>query len=112
MVWLSLSIPVMALVVVALMSGGRLKPVDARLLLEGVAIAATAITSGIAAFSSIVPGRSRTLLLLPLVPLLLWLVLLGEGCAQDWIRMGEAGLHVRSDPDCALAALLIAPVPA
>jgi hypothetical protein len=83
-----------------------------RIVLEESAILATAVTAAIAAFSSIVPGRDRRIALLPLIPLVIWLATLGQGCLSDWQASGAAGLKVRPDWDCALAALTLTMLPA
>jgi hypothetical protein len=93
-------------------SGGSTGTLDARFVLEEFAIFATAVTAAIAALSSVVPGRDWRLALLPLLPLAIWLATLGQGCAQDWLRLGADGLTLRADWDCGLAALLIGVVPA
>jgi hypothetical protein len=80
--------------------------------LELAAILATAFTAAIAAFSSVVPGRDRRFLLLPLIPLSVWFAKLGQGCLHDWQVLGIAGLQVRADWDCALPAVVVSALPA
>ncbi len=46
----------------------------------------TAILAAHAAFAAVVPGRSRWLLLAPLLPLAVWLASLGQGCIDEWLR--------------------------
>jgi hypothetical protein len=112
--WLVASLAYVGVVVAAclLAGGGVPGSIEPRLVLELAAILATAIVAAIAAFSSVVPGRDRRFLLLPLVPLGLWLATLGHGCLQDWQALGGAGLQVRADWDCALPALILSVLPA
>jgi hypothetical protein len=112
--WLGASLGYVAVVAAAcvLASGGLPGSIGPRLVLELSAILATAATAAIAAFSSVVPGRDRRFLLLPLVPLGIWLATLGQGCLHDWQAFGSAGLQVRADWDCALPALILSILPA
>lgn len=85
---------------------------DWRFVIEEVAALVTAITAVVAAFSSVVPGQNRKLLLVPLAPLAVWLATLGEGCLNDWLRLGSAGLKLRFDWECIRPAAIIGIVPA
>ena len=85
---------------------------DPQFVIEELAAIVTAVTAAIAAFGSIVPGYNRKLLLIPLVPLAIWLTTIGEGCLHDWIRFGSIGLELRVDWECMPAAAVIAIVPA
>jgi hypothetical protein len=112
--WLAASLVYAGIVLAACLyaSGSLPRSIDARLVLELAAILATATTAAIAAFSSVVPGRHRRFLLLPLIPLGVWLAMLGQGCLQDRHAFGAAGLEVRPDWDCALPALILSVLPA
>ncbi len=79
---------------------------------EEVATLLTAITAVMAAFCSVVPGYDRRILLLPLLPLAIWLLSLGGGCINDWVRLGARGLELRPDWACLPPASLIGIVPA
>jgi hypothetical protein len=114
LMWLGLALPYVAAVVWA-----HLVQLDApqvladwRFLIEQAATFATAFTAAIAAFASIVPGYDRRWLLLPLGPLAFWLISVGHGCIQDWVRLGPSGLALHPDWDCLPSALLIGIVPA
>ena len=110
--WLLVSLSyVAAVVAVSLFGSVSLVSIDLRLVVEQVAILATAITAAIAAFSLTVPGRDCRIAFVPLVPLAIWLSSLGEGCVSDWLRLGADGLKLRADWDCALAALNLSIVP-
>jgi len=85
---------------------------DTRFLIEQAATFLTAITAAVAAFRSIVPGFDRRILLLPVVPLLVWLGSVGQSCLDDWLRLGPAGLQIRPDWDCLPMASVIGIVPA
>src|SRR5262245_53446558 len=113
LLWLALALPYVAIVVWSHLT--RLDAqmlADWRFLVEQAATFATALTAAIAAFASIVPGYNRRWLLLPLGPLALWLISVGHGCIQDWLRLGLGGLALRPDWDCLPAALIIGIVPA
>jgi hypothetical protein len=56
---------------------------DSRFVWEQVSALLTALTAAAAAFATVVPGSSRRLVWLPLVPLAAWLVSVGQRCAQD-----------------------------
>jgi len=84
---------------------------DARFVIEQVAVLATAVSAAVAAFWSVVPGHDRRVLLLPLPPLAIWLATLGNGCVNDWLRLGRAALELRVDSDCLPAAVAVGIVP-
>jgi hypothetical protein len=112
--WLVASLVYVSIVVAAYLwaSGGLPVSMEPRLVLESAAILATAVTAAIAAFSSVVPGRDRRFLLLPLIPLSLWFATLGHNCLQDWRVLGVAGLQVQADWDCVVPAFIISVLPA
>ncbi|MGH8218878.1 MAG: NrsF family protein [Steroidobacteraceae bacterium] len=85
---------------------------DPAFIVEQLAALATGITAGLAAFGSVVPGFDRRLLLLPLLPLAVWLASVGTGCVTSWIRLGPAGLTVTPDWACVPAIALIGLAPA
>ena len=112
--WLAASLLYVSIVVAAYLwaAGGTPASIEPRLVLELATILATAVTAAIAAFSSVVPGRDRRFLLLPLIPFSVWLATLGQSCLQDWQMLGMAGLQVRADWDCAVPALIVSALPA
>jgi hypothetical protein len=112
--WLLLAVPAVAAVAV-LMSprpdlGARLGEV--RFAVEFAAALATAILAAFAAFALTVPGRSRTIALLPLLPLGVWLVSVGQSCISEWAALGPAALDIRVDWDCLRAAIPAGAAPA
>jgi hypothetical protein len=83
-----------------------------RFVVEQGAALLTAVTAAYAAFVSLVPGRDRRVLWLPVLPLAVWLASIGQGCLEDWVRFGVGALRVRPDTDCFLPMLVIGIVPA
>lgn len=105
---LTFAVPVMAFHLVDAEARG---PFDLRLAIEETAILLTALCAAVAAFSSVVPGRDWRTRLLPLPPLIAWLASLGESCVRDWHSIGGGALQLRSDWDCAIAAIVLGIVP-
>jgi hypothetical protein len=114
LLWLAVSLPFVAAIVVLMPEKVNLAQaiVDEQFLVEEFAILATALAAAVAAFCSVIPGYDRRIVMLPLVPLAVWLASLGQGCVQDWIRSGASGLQLRPDWECLLPAVLIGIVPA
>ena len=117
-VWFAISLPYVV-VVVFTHSMPASMPIDLsqmlhdrQFIIEQIATLLTAITAVMAAFCSVVPGYDRRILLVPLLPLVIWLLSLGEGCVNDWIRLGARGLALRPDWNCLPPAALIGIVPA
>lgn len=106
--WFALGLPLVLAVV--WMHGADEKAgmaaADVRMVIEGIAIVATAVTAAIAAFASATPGASRRWLWLPLVPLAVWIATVGQGCVADYQAMGAAAFALRVDSDCFVPAAL------
>jgi len=113
-IWLALSIPYMALVVfvVSPRSDLMVKLSDLRYVIEQFAALATGITAAVAAFAATIPGYNRKILLLPALPVALWLGSLGQGCIQTWMQFGVDGLTLRPDWFCFPAIVLVGMIPA
>jgi hypothetical protein len=113
-VWLALSVPYMAIVVLMMSPRADLaaKMSNSRFVIEQLAALATAIAAATAAFATTMPGYTRRIILLPLVPLAVWLGSLGSGCVQDWIQRGTQGLSLQPDWICFPATIMIGAVPA
>lgn len=113
LLWLALSLPPVFLVVWWHGLGGKagMAAADPRLVVEGIAILATAVSAAVCAFASEVPGVSRKWLWLPLAPLAVWLASVGQGCADDYFRLGAAAFTLRADTDCFLPSVLAGIVP-
>lgn len=111
--WLAIAIPYVAVIVMMMSPRDDLavKFADPRFLLEQVAAICTAIGAAVAAFQSIVPGYNRRFLVLPLVPLAIWLASVGQGCVQAWLR-GDAASSFTSDFICIPAIALVGTLPA
>jgi hypothetical protein len=114
LLWLALALPCVVAVAWAMTPAGDLvsKAADTRFRIEEAAALATAVTAALAAFAMTIPGQSRSICLLPAVPLAIWLASLGQGCLRDWIELGPEGARLRVDWDCLRPALVIGIVPA
>lgn len=112
--WLAIAVPYLALIVVMMSPRPDLatKFAESRFLIEQLAALATAVTSAIAAFAATVPGYNRKVLFLPVIPLAVWLGVLGQGCISAWLHLGPAGLSLQSDWICLPAIALAGAVPA
>jgi hypothetical protein len=112
--WLALSLPYIAAIVVVYEWAGFHSGLafDTRLVIEELAMLATAVTAAIAAFCCIVPGRDRRIALLPLLPLSVWLASMGETCLDQWDRYGPAGMSLRTGWECLPPSILIGILPA
>jgi len=101
-IWLAVSLPWVAAVVYVM--GIRpdlgVQMSDGHWLFEQSAALLTALMAAMAAFCAGVPGRPKWEHYLPLLPLAMWLAALGQGCVQDWLSLGSAGLVVRPDWQC------------
>lgn len=111
--WFAIAIPYVAVIVMMMVPRDdlALKFTDLRFLLEQIAALCTAIGAAVAAFQSIIPGYNRRFLLLPLVPLSIWLASLGQGCVETWWR-GDALLSFTSDFLCIPTIALVGTLPA
>ena len=111
--WLAIAVPYVAVIVMMMAPRDdlALKFTDLRFLLEQIAALCTAIGAAVAAFQSVVPGYNRRFLLLPLVPLSIWLASLGQGCVDAWLRGGVL-LSFTSDFLCIPSIALVGTLPA
>ncbi len=112
--WFALSVPYIAAIFVAYELAGHEASLsfDGRFLTEELATVATAVTAAIAAFCCVVPGRTRKIALLPLLPLAVWLASVGEQCAGQWLRVGAATLSFSVGWECVPPSILIGIGPA
>lgn len=113
--WLALALPYMALVVLMMSSRDDLaaKIGDWRFVIEQLAALATGVAAAMAAFASTVPGFNRKYLLVPVLPLAIWLGSIGQGCLQAWMQFGvDSIMSLQSDWMCFPAILLVGAVPA
>jgi hypothetical protein len=82
---------------------------DVRYVAEQTAALLTAVTTALVAFVSVIPGRSRYWIALPIAPLSLWLGSIGWGCVSDWLR---GATLFESDWSCFPAIALVGAIPA
>lgn len=113
-IWLALSAGYVAGVVLAFRLFGTPVAVtgDRQFVIEQVATIATALMAAIAAFSCIVPGRSRMIALAPLVPLAVWLASMGETCLKTWNLLVSGDVGLEGGWDCLPPSVLIGLGPA
>jgi hypothetical protein len=112
--WLSVAIPYVAFVVLVVSPRADLisRASEWRYVIEQFAALATGITAATAAFATVVPGYDRKFLLLPALPLTIWLASLGDGCVEDWLHFGPDGLSLQPDLFCFPSIVLLGTVPA
>lgn len=114
LVWLAIALLSVVLVTLAMSPRPDLpvKLTELRFLVEQMAALATAAAAALAAFALTIPGRSRRVALLPLLPLSVWLASLGAGCLETWLSRGTDGLVLRPDWMCFPAIVMTGAVPA
>jgi len=111
--WLIVALPCVALIVIGMGVRADLDEIaSTRFLIEQTATLLTAVCAAFAAFCAVIPGISRRLLLLPVLPLAVWFGSLGHGCLQDWLRYGAAGLTIQPDWHCAPKIMIVGAIPA
>lgn len=111
--WFAISLPYCA-VILWMMSPRpdlALKLMDARYLIEQGAALLTAVAASFVAFRLTIPGETR-LLILPIVPLAVWLGSLFQGFLQEWFRTGIASISLQNDWICLPAIVLAGAIPA
>jgi hypothetical protein len=113
-VWLAMGAVYVAAVVVMMTprTDLLLKFSEGRYFIEQCAALVTGIAAAVAAFASVIPGMNRKVLLVPLVPLAVWVGSLGQGCVSDWVKSGIGGLSLQPDWLCFPAIALIGAGPA
>ena len=114
LVWIALSVPYLAVVILVMSPRADLlaKLSEWRFAIELSAALATGVTAAMAAFLSVVPGTDRKVLMLPLVPLAVWLGSVGQGCVSDWMRLGSFGLATPPSWTCVRGTLIVSALPA
>jgi hypothetical protein len=108
-IWCAWSLPYLALVYVVWPHTALRGSTDSRFIIEQAAALVTALTSAAAAFTTVVPGRSRVLMLAPLLSLMVWLGSIGQGCTGEWAGYGGAppiGMHWLCFPITVLAGVV------
>jgi hypothetical protein len=112
--WIALSVGYLAIVVFLMSPRADLvaKLSEWRFAIELSAALATGVTAAMVAFLSVIPGTDRRILLLPLVPLAVWLASVGHGCVSEWMTPGSHGLALPPSWMCVRGTLLASALPA
>ncbi|TCT10252.1 hypothetical protein EDC26_102208 [Paralcaligenes ureilyticus] len=109
-----LSIPTAALIVA--MMGVRpdigTKMADPLFLRQELASLAVALVAAWAALVAGIPGEPRWKRWAPIVPVLLWISMLGRQCWSEWMHSGASGMEFRADWMCLPGIAMISAVPA
>jgi len=78
---------------------------EALLALEMAAMLATGVLAIVAAFFLSIPGRSRRWIAAPVPPFVVWLLLSGLGCYDDFVRRNGVELQLGESMHCLLFIL-------
>lgn len=79
---------------------------------EVIAALLTGILAAFAALCCVQPGQPLWERFVPLAPLTLWLMSLGEGCWRTLVRSESNGISFMPDPICFPAILMVGTIPA
>lgn len=112
--WLTIAVPYVTLVVYVMSPRPDLivKLTEARYVFDQLAALVTCVAAAIAAFATTIPGYSRKMLLLPVLPLTAWLGSLGQGSVSAWLLSGPDGMKLQPDWFCFPAIVLVGAIPA
>lgn len=112
--WVGLSLGFIAAVVLRwpFQEGFSLRPGDGRFIFEQAAAFGLAVTAAVAAFATTVPGYDRRILLLPVVPLALWMGHIGGSCIQDVLAHGFRSWFVGAHWPCLTTTIGVGTAPA
>jgi hypothetical protein len=88
------------------------KILDPIFIAEELAALATGVAAALAAFTTVVPGASRRWVILPIVPLAIWLGSLGPGCIRELKQFGLYGIPLGHSLFCFPSIVLLGAVPA
>src|SRR5438093_1131416 len=113
-IWLAISVSYLAVIVVAIPARHDLssKLSEPLFVIEQTAALATGIAAAIAAFATVIPAHNRKWILLPLLPLAIWLGSLGPGCLQELNHFGWQALPLDHSLWCVPIIVLFGAVPA
>jgi hypothetical protein len=108
--WAGILIPYGAIAILLLHFIGKLPlpAVNSQFLLEQGFALLTGITAAMAAFASVVPGKSKSYLTWPLIPMAGWLLTLGEAC----FRNSAEGISLQHNLLCLPFILILGTPPA
>src|SRR5437867_12239494 len=100
--WLVFSVAYIVLVLLIMPLQHDISPKlhDKLFVIEQIATLATGLAAAIAAFASIIPGYGRRWIMLPLLPLMIWLATLGPGCVRELNQSGFEHLPVQHNLWC------------
>ena len=100
--WLAAALPYIGVFVLTMSPRHDLplRMIDPRFVGEQLAALAIGVVAAVAAFATVIPGYHRKWLVLLFVPFAAWLGSLGQGCIQDWIRLGPQGIRLGADWSC------------
>ena len=108
--------PVVGAIVLVVMMTRSSEPawahLDQRLVLQQLAALATGVAAAAAAFATTVPGYRRRIVLVPLVPLAVWLGDLGQSCFRDGLASGASPWGFVAHWGCLPITLLVGAFPA
>jgi hypothetical protein len=112
--WCAVSLPVVGLTVFVMSwsAESAWEHIDRRMLIQQLAALATGLTAAAAAFATTVPGYRRWIMLVPLVPLAVWLGDLGQWCIQDGYASGSSPWSFVAHWGCLPATMLVGAYPA
>jgi len=112
--WLALSVSYIVLVLLIMPSRHNVSSLlhDHLFIIEQSAAFATGLAAAVAAFASVIPGYCRRWILLPLLPLVVWLASLGPGCVHELFQFGIGGLSLTHNPWCVPFIVLLGAMPA
>jgi hypothetical protein len=110
--WLVAVGAVIALAVILFADAGTFfrRASDAKLAIELIATLATGIAAALAAFELSLPDRSPKWILLPLLPLAVWIAASGYSCYRYWLSFGPTGWEIGESAHC-FAFILAAGLP-
>ena len=110
-----LSIGSLAVGGIVLLAGPRAdlseKLLDGSFLSQEVAMIATAAVGSWAALCAVIPGSARAIPWIPVLPLLGWLISMGQQYLSELAEFGSAGLTVGMDPQCIPGIAMAGSVP-
>ena len=85
---------------------------DPRFVIEQAAALLTGLAAAAAAFATVIPGYRRSVTLLPLLPLTVWIGTVAVGAVQEYAQFGGGVLTGQVDWACVVTILIGAAVPA
>ena len=112
--WVAATTICLAGVVLFMAPPGRLGAafVDLRFSFEQLAAGLVGLTAGAAALATVVPGRSRRVVIAPIVAGVLWIGIVLVGCVQDVLRYGTTRIPLQTDWPCVAAIIMTGALPA